>query len=68
MINKDVHKSLARKNGNEILIWSWDKPRLEGRIILRNQPQMGLIPAHIRHIHSRLYSKTIEKLQTYAPQ
>ena len=26
MINKDVRKYLARKNGNEILIWSWNKP------------------------------------------
>ena len=24
MINKDVFKSLSRKNGNEILIWSWN--------------------------------------------
>ena len=24
MINKDVCESLARKNGNEILIWSWN--------------------------------------------
>ena len=24
IINKDVHKSLARKNGNEIPIWSWN--------------------------------------------
>ena len=24
MINKDVHKPLARKNGNEILIWIWN--------------------------------------------
>ena len=26
MINKDVRKSLARKNGNEILIWIWNNP------------------------------------------
>ena len=26
MINKDVRKKLARKNGNEILIWSWNNP------------------------------------------
>ena len=26
MINKDVLKSLARKNGNEIIIWSWNNP------------------------------------------
>ena len=26
MINKDVRKFLAHKNGNEILIWSWNKP------------------------------------------
>ena len=25
-INKDVCKSLARKKGNEILIWSWNDP------------------------------------------
>ena len=24
MINKDLRKSLARKNGNDILIWSWN--------------------------------------------
>ena len=26
MINKYVGKSLARKNVNEILIWSWNNP------------------------------------------
>ena len=26
LINKDVRKSLARKNRNEILIWSWNNP------------------------------------------
>ena len=26
MIDKDVGKSLARKNGNEILIWIWNNP------------------------------------------
>ena len=26
MINKYVRKSIARKNGNEILIWSWNNP------------------------------------------
>ena len=25
MINKDVQKYLARKNGNEILIWNWNE-------------------------------------------
>ena len=25
MINKYVHKYLARKKGNEIIIWSWNK-------------------------------------------
>ena len=29
MINKDVRKSLARKNGNEIIIRSWNNPKLE---------------------------------------
>ena len=27
-MNKDVHKSLASKNGNKILIWSWNNPGL----------------------------------------
>ena len=27
IINKDAHKYLARKNGNEILIWTWNKPK-----------------------------------------
>ena len=26
IINKDVRKCLARKNGNMILIWSWNNP------------------------------------------
>ena len=26
IINKDVSKYLARKNGNEILIWRWNNP------------------------------------------
>ena len=26
IINKEVHKSLVRKNGNEIIVWSWNKP------------------------------------------
>ena len=28
MINKDVCKYLARKDGNESLIWSWSNPHL----------------------------------------
>ena len=28
MINKDVHKSLARKKGNYIPIWSWNDSRV----------------------------------------
>ena len=28
IINKDVRKCLARKNGNKIIIWSWNNPRL----------------------------------------
>ena len=28
IINKDVRKSLARKNGNENPIWSWNESRL----------------------------------------
>ena len=30
MINKDVRKSLARKKGNDILIWSWNGSPLTG--------------------------------------
>ena len=41
--------------------------RLDGRIILRNQTQMGLRQADIRYIHARVYSKKIAKVQTYAP-
>ena len=26
MINKDLRKSLALKNGNEIIIWIWNNP------------------------------------------
>ena len=26
MINKNLHKSLASRNVNEILIWSWNNP------------------------------------------
>ena len=29
MINKDVRKSLARKNGNEILIWGWNDSKFK---------------------------------------
>ena len=29
MINKDVQKYLARKNGDKILIWSWNNPVAE---------------------------------------
>ena len=35
MINKDVRKYLARKNGNEILIWSRNNPLFKGHVILR---------------------------------
>ena len=34
MINKDVRKSLARKNVYEILIWVWNNPGL--KVIHRN--------------------------------
>ena len=27
MINRNLRKSLAHKNGNEILIWSWNNPQ-----------------------------------------
>ena len=26
MINKNLHKYLSRKNGNEIFIWTWNNP------------------------------------------
>ena len=26
MINKNIHKSLAIRNRNDIIIWSWDNP------------------------------------------
>ena len=27
IINKDVRKSLVHKNGNDILVWRWNKPQ-----------------------------------------
>ena len=48
MINKDVHKSLAIKNGNEILIWIWNNP---GIIYTHPSNQCFLAPQTSGDVH-----------------
>ena len=45
MINKGVRKSLSRKKGNEILIWSWNNPLifLNVQNCLLNKNKLGQI-------------------------
>ena len=45
MINKYVRKSLARKNGNEILIWSWNNPGKLATCLAVRAAQIGFFPA-----------------------
>ena len=43
IINKDVHKSLAHKNGNESPIWSWNDSPGTGSKISRRIKMMLLL-------------------------
>ena len=50
MINKDLRKSLARKNGNEIIIWGWNNPlAIEGVAVACFCSPSCLVCLHLNH-------------------
>ena len=54
MINKKLRKYLARKNGNGILIWSWNNPS-------------GMALAHFRMLINELLKKDLDIFPVEAP-
>ena len=63
IINKDVRKSLARKNGNENLIWSWnDSPkRLKVTDEASSQGDSQQVRQHILILLSEIIERLIRK-------